>query len=228
MKTIRARILSSIVIINTLALLVTGGAASLMNYKSTVSTLQQTLQEAVIIAANQVSAELRAELNTVKEFAYNTVLWGDMDKDEKISQLHSLKSNNGFSLMELTDANGISLETGKDLSNLEVFRQAKSTGTASVSNPVMDDSSGDMLIMFAAPVVRNGTFQGSIIAGKSAVFLSDIVSSINVGTGNAAVLNRSALPPARPYGQAGHRRGAERLCCRGGQHHRRGQPPAPG
>lgn len=190
MKTIRARILSSIVIIITLALLITGGVSSFMNYQSTVSTLEETLQEAVIIAANQVSAELKAEANTVKEFAYNTTLWGDIDKDAKITQLHSLKENNGFQLLELTDANGISFETGKDLSGLEAFRQAKSTGSLSVSDPVVVDESGDMLILFAVPVMRDGSFQGTVIAGKSAAFLSEIVSSIRVGTGNAAVLNR--------------------------------------
>lgn len=189
MRTIRARILSSIVIINTLALLITGGAASLMNYQSTVGTLQETLQEAVIIAANQVSSELKAEMNTVKEFAYNSVLWGDIDRSEKIAQLHSLKENSGFQLIELTDANGISFETGEDLSGLEAFQQAKATGKTFISDPVMADKSGDMLILFAAPVVREGRFQGSIIAGKSAAFLSEIVSSIRVGTGNAAVLN---------------------------------------
>lgn len=175
----------------TLALLITGGISSLMNYQSTVSTLEETLQEAVIIAANQVSAELKAEMNTVKEFTYNSTLWGDLGRDEKISQLHSLKENNGYQLIELTDANGISMETGKDLSGLEAFKQAKTTGKSFVSDPVMVDENGDMLILFAVPVVRDGSFQGMMIAGKSAKILSDIVSSIQVGTGNAAVLNRS-------------------------------------
>jgi len=52
MKTIRAKILSSIILITTVSLLITGGAASVMNYQSTVSTLQQTLQEARVIAAH--------------------------------------------------------------------------------------------------------------------------------------------------------------------------------
>ena len=62
MKTIRAKILSSIILITTVSLLITGGAASVMNYQSTVSTLQKTLQEAVVIAANQVSAEMKAQM----------------------------------------------------------------------------------------------------------------------------------------------------------------------
>lgn len=189
MKTIRAKILSSIVIINTLALLITGGAASFMNYKSTVGALQQTLQAAVVIAANQVSAEMKAQMNLVKEFAYNSVLWGDINKSEKITQLHSLKENSGFELIIMTDANGISLETGDNLSSLEAFQRAKSTGRIFMSDPVMMEGEDDMLILFAAPVMRNNVFQGTVIAGKSASFLSDLVASIHVGTGNAAVLN---------------------------------------
>ena len=191
MKTIRAKILSSIILITTVSLLITGGAASVMNYQSTVSTLRQTLQEAVVIAANQVSAEMKAQMNLVKEFAYNSVLWGDIDRDSKIDQLHSLRDNSGFDLIIMTDASGISLETRENMSALEAFQHAKTTGSPFISDPVRLDGSEDMLILFAAPVMRNNVFQGAIIAGKSASFLSDLVSTIHVGTGNAAVLNKS-------------------------------------
>ena len=191
MKTIRAKILSSIILITTVSLLITGGAASVMNYQSTVSTLRQTLQEAVVIAANQVSAEMKAQMNLVKEFAYNSVLWGDIDRDSKIDQLHSLRDNSGFDLIIMTDASGISLETRENMSGLEAFQHAKTTGSPFISDPVRLDGSEDMLVLFAAPVMRNNVFQGAIIAGKSASFLSDLVSTIHVGTGNAAVLNKS-------------------------------------
>lgn len=191
MKTIRAKILSSIILITTVSLLITGGAASVMNYQSTVSTLRQTLQEAVVIAANQVSAEMKAQMNLVKEFAYNSVLWGDIDRDSKIDQLHSLRDNSGFDLIIMTDASGISLETRENMSGLEAFQHAKTTGSPFISDPVRLDGFEDMLVLFAAPVMRNNVFQGAIIAGKSASFLSDLVSTIHVGTGNAAVLNKS-------------------------------------
>ncbi|WP_270816291.1 methyl-accepting chemotaxis protein [Hungatella effluvii] len=189
MKTIRMKILSSIVIITTAALLITGGAASLMNYNSTISTLQQTLEETVVIAAKQVSAELRSQMNLVKEFAYNSVLWGDIDRTEKIAQINSLKNNSGFDLIQLADANGISLESGENISGSEAFQKVKSTGSPYISDPVMMDEIGDMAILFAVPVIKDGTFSGAVIAGKKASFLSDIVAAIHVGTGNAAMLN---------------------------------------
>ena len=161
MKTIRAKILSSIILITTVSLLITGGAASVMNYQSTVSTLQQTLQEAVVIAANQVSAEMKAQMNLVKEFAYNSVLWGDIDRDSKIDQLHSLRDNSGFDLIIMTDASGISLETRENMSGLEAFQHAKTTGSPFISDPVRLDGSEDMLVLFAAPVMRNNVFQGA-------------------------------------------------------------------
>lgn len=159
--------------------------------QSTVSTLQQTLQEAVVIAANQVSAEMKAQMNLVKEFAYNSVLWGDIDRDSKIDQLHSLRDNSGFDHIIMTDASGISLETRENMSGLEASQHAKTTGSPFISDPVRSDGSEDMLILFAVPVMRNNVFQGARIAGKSASFLSDLVSTIHVGTGNAAVLNKS-------------------------------------
>lgn len=192
MKTIKAKILSSIVIITTAALVITGGAASWMNYGSTVDTLQQTLQEAVIIAGNQVSAELKAQMNLVKEFAYNSVLWGsEVTDNEKIDQIHSLQKNSGFDIVQIADVNGISLETGENLAGTDVFNQVKTTGKTFISDPVMNDQLGDMVILFAAPVMRDNTFQGVVIGGKKASFLSELVSTIQVGTGNAAILNKS-------------------------------------
>lgn len=191
MKTIRAKILASIVAITTAALLITGGATCIMNYNSTVETLRKTLQETVVIASNQVSAELKAQMNLVKEFAYNSVLWGDIGRDDKISQLQSLKKNSGFDLIKLTDANGISLEDGSDMSGLEAFREAKKTGNSYISDPVKMDELGDMAILFTVPVMRGSVFQGTMIAAKKAAFLSDIVASIHVGTGNAAILGKS-------------------------------------
>ena len=91
----------------------------------------------------------------------------------------------------MTDASGISLETRENMSGLEAFQHAKTTGSPFISDPVRLDGSEDMLVLFAAPVMRNNVFQGAIIAGKSASFLSDLVSTIHVGTGNAAVLNKS-------------------------------------
>ena len=91
----------------------------------------------------------------------------------------------------MTDASGISLETRENMSGLEAFQHAKTTGSPFISDPVRLDESEDMLVLFAAPVMRNNVFQGAIIAGKSASFLSDLVSTIHVGTGNAAVLNKS-------------------------------------
>lgn len=189
MKTIRAKILLSIVIINAVALLITGGVASLMNYSSTVDALQQTLQEAVIIAAGRVSAELKAEMNLVKEFANNSVLLDNIDKNGKIAQLNNLKQANDFDMVKLTDANGICLETGDNLSDLTAFQQVKSTGKTFISDPIMMDETGDMEILFAAPITYNGVLKGTVIAGKSARFLTELVDSIHVGTGNAAVLN---------------------------------------
>lgn len=191
MKTIRGKILSSIVIITTVALLITGVTASMMNYKSTMEALQLPLQEAAKLAAHRISAELRAQTNLMKEFAYNSVLWGDIPRDEKISQLHSLKDNSGFDLMMMTDAQGISLETGDSIASLEAFRQVKSTGRTYVSEPVMVDGLGDMVFFFAAPVMRSNTFQGAVIGGKRASFLSDIIAGIKVGSGDAAIINKA-------------------------------------
>ena len=190
MKSIKNRILINIISIVTVSLLVTGIISSCLNYLSTVDALKQTLSEAVIIASNQVSAELKAYQNLVDEFAFNTTLLGE-SKQEKIKQLHDLKENRDFEIVAMADINGINIENGVDVSSFETFQRVKSTGKPFISDPTMNEEVGDMVIYFVTPIMKNGQFDGAIMAGADAKFLSNLAGSIHVGTGNAAILNKN-------------------------------------
>lgn len=189
MKSIKSKILVCTITLVIAALAVTGGIASWMNFTSTVDALQSTLSEAVIIAGNQVSAELKAYHNVVQEFTYNSVLFSSSTYAEKINQLHQMQENQGFDIVCLTSAYGTDLESGRDLSQRIDIQTVMSTQKPFISDPVINDDLGDMVIYFAAPVLTNGRLTGVISAGKRAGFLSELVSSIHVGSGNAAILN---------------------------------------
>lgn len=189
MKTIKSRILLSVILIVSVSLLLTGGTASWMNYSSTVDALQQTLSEAVVIAANQTSAELKSYRNLVQEFARNPILTGDSTKAEKLEQLLSFQTSQGFATVGMADKNGIHLETGENVGKLDTFQKTLSTGEPQISDPAMNDQIGDMVVYITAPVKKNGSIDSVVMAGMKASFLSDIVSNIHVGSGNAALLD---------------------------------------
>lgn len=190
MKTIKTRIMTGIIFISFFALVITGGISSWMNYNSTIDALEQSISETVLIASNQVTAELTANMNLVKEFAYNTTLWSNVSTAEKIEQIHSMQTNSGFDIIKMTDAAGNDLESGQNISEMEAFQKVKTDGAPYITDPIMNEELNDMIIFFAVPVTKNDQFSGMIMGGKKAGFLTDIVAGIQVGeNGNAAILN---------------------------------------
>lgn len=190
-KTIKRKITTGIILIALVAILIMGVSASWLNYNSTVNALRETMEETVIIAANQVVAELQAQINLVDQFSYNSVLLGEsVTKEEKLTQLHNLEQSQNFTIVGIADVNGIDLESGRDVSVHEGFQKVKETGKPVFTEPTFLENSEDMVIYFIAPIMKDGKFDGVIMAGKDAKFLSDIVTNIRVGTGNAAILDK--------------------------------------
>lgn len=132
------------------AVLITGAVSGIMSYQSTIDSLEQTLTEAVEVAADQVAAEIRSYVNLVQEFANSAVLTDESNLEERLNRLYSLEKNYGFSAVRMVDANGIDLETGEDVSQQDYFKEVKASLKAQVSEPLLTDHS-DMLIYINVP-----------------------------------------------------------------------------
>lgn len=191
MKKIKSKLLLCINSMVLVAVLITGGVASYMNYSSTVSSLRQTMTITAQIAANQIAAELKAYVNLVSEFAYNSVLLEGASIQERLNQLHSLQENQGFAAVRMVSADGIDLETGEDISGFDYFTELKNTRQPQISEPTLDTNYDEMLIFINVPILKDGQFFGMIMGGIKADFLSRIVSNIKVGDGTCAILDKS-------------------------------------
>lgn len=189
MKTIKAKILASITLTVLAAVLITGAAASYMNYISTLDSLEQTLSTAVKIAANQTAATIKSYVNLVKEFGFNAALLSGAPAAQMAQLNDLLKNNPDFLTGGLASAAGIQLDTGEDISSLPAFQAVKSTRQPYVSDPTLMEDTGEMVIYITAPLMKDGQFEGVVMAGLNARVLTDIVSSIQVGSGNAAIYN---------------------------------------
>lgn len=188
MKTIRTKIMASILVPVAIVAAVIGGISAYMNFQSTFSTLTQTLSQSVTIAANQVAAGLSNYKTLALETAQNIILNGANSKERKLEELERIASTHHLIAVELLDENGISLGSGSNLGGSDYFTAVKSGKDTFVTDPVLRDDK--MVIYIAAPILESGNFKGAAVIVADADFLSEIVANIKVGTGNAAVLNK--------------------------------------
>lgn len=189
MKKIKTKIMLCISLIVFTAVLITGAVSGIMSYQSTIDSLEQTLTEAVEVAADQVAAEIRSYVNLVQEFANSAVLTDESNLEERLNRLYSLEKNYGFSAVRMVDANGIDLETGEDVSQQDYFKEIKASLKAQVSEPLLTDHS-DMLIYINVPMQKDGKFAGMVMGGLKADVLSDIASNIQIGDGDCTILDK--------------------------------------
>lgn len=188
---IKTKILATSALILLVSLFAVGGLSAYMNYSSTISSLEQTMTEAVKIAANQVDAKLSSYRILVTELASsNAVVNGVKSQLER--ERESIMKRHDLTAVDRTDASGVSLISGINISDRDYFQEAKSTGKTFISDPIVRKDDGTMNMFIATPVMKNGTFDGIFFIGVDASFLSNLTANIAMGgTGNAAILNKN-------------------------------------
>lgn len=187
-RTLKGKLLAAMLIILSVSLLVLGIIASGISYNSAILSLNQTMTEAVIIAGNQVEAELGGYKEVVKEIAMTT---SAMDGNISEEQAKLVSKAHGFDTLVIADADGMT-QSGGSIADEAYFKQCKTTGEPTVSDPIISSDDGSMRVMIAAPVMKDGKFGGVACAGVDANFLCDIVAGISVGeSGTAAIIDKN-------------------------------------
>ncbi|MEG2232116.1 MAG: methyl-accepting chemotaxis protein [Lachnospiraceae bacterium] len=187
-KSLKVKLLATMLLVLCVSLVLIGTIASVINYNSTVSSLDQTMTEAVQIAGNQVTAELNGYKEVVKEIALTVSM---LDGVIPEGQAKVVSAAHGFTSLDISDANGMT-PGGSNIADRDYFQQCKSSGQPAVSDPLIRKDNGTMNIMIAAPIMKNGQFDGVVCAGVDATFLCEIVKGISVGkTGNAAIIDKN-------------------------------------
>lgn len=190
-RTIRAKLLRNSINITAGFLILLGIVSSAMNYQSTISSLEQTMNEAAELAAESLTHDLETYRFLANEIAYNQVLVsGTSTKEELLAECSSLAQRNGFTDVDITDADGNSLTDSFNVKDMEYFKKAKETKEVYIADPMFRDDINAMNIIIAAPVMKEGIFQGVVYMGLDASFLCELVANIDIGnTGNASLIN---------------------------------------
>lgn len=196
MKSIRTKI-TLCLILTVLVSLVTSGTVSIMlNYNSTMSTVEQMMTETAVLAAGRAGQELEAYKNAVMEIGCVPELADpDVPVEEKRVIIDDRVAMHDFQRGNIIDTDGLSIFDGKDYSDREYVQQALQ-GKVYVSEPLISKITGELSIMVAAPLYAD-VAHGKSVAGvvyfvPHATFLNDIVTAIQVGENSRAyIINKS-------------------------------------
>lgn len=194
--TIRKELMVKICILVSIPMILLGALAAYLIFRSTEATLEQTMTQLSSVAADMVDERLVSienvaiETGCVARLSSSSTSTGDKQTiiDQRVES-HGFKQGNILSL------EGKSIFDGKDFSDREYFQQAKS-GKAWVSDPLVSRVTGEMTIVIAAPIwkdgVPNSTVTGVVYFVPEETFLNDIVTGIHVSeNASAYMLNKN-------------------------------------
>lgn len=192
MKSIQKEITFSFLALVLVAALLCGGVGIVTNFVSANSLLEQELAATASLAADRVSYELTSYKNVVEalgmmpQLSDSTVTTAEKQEfvDNWVSTYDMVRGN-------LLNNSGVSLFDGNDYSDREYIQKALQ-GEVWISTPTISKITGELSIMVAAPVWRNGV-AGSQVAGvvyfvPPETFLNDIMNTIHTSEHSGAYM----------------------------------------
>ena len=180
MKSIRTKITLCLMVTVLATQLVVGASSITLNYNSTISTVDQMMSETAVLAAERIEQELTAYKNVAMDTGCVPQLLDEtVSLEEKRSIIDQRVSMHDFQRGNIVGSDGISIFDGNDYSDREYVKQAMQ-GNVYVSEPLISKVTGELSIMVAAPIYKDG-IQGSDIVGvvyfvPHETLLNDIVS----------------------------------------------------
>lgn len=176
--------------------LVVGASSITLSYRSTISTVDQMMSETAVLASERIEQELAAYKNVaVDSGCIPQLLDETVPLEEKRAIIDERVSMHDFQRGNIVGPDGISIFDGNDYSDREYVKQAMQ-GNVYVSEPLISKVTGELSIMVAAPIYKDG-IKGSDIEGvvyfvPHETFLNDIVSSISVSEHSRAYMINSS------------------------------------
>ncbi len=196
MKSIRTKITLCLMVTVLATQLVVGASSITLNYNSTISTVDQMMSETAVLAAERIEQELTAYKNVAMDTGCVPQLLDEtVPLEEKRSIIDERVNMHDLQRGNIVGPDGISIFDGKDYSDREYVKQAMQ-GNVYVSEPLISKVTGELSIMVAAPIYKDGK-QGAEIEGvvyfvPHETFLNDIVSSILVSEHSRAYMINSS------------------------------------
>lgn len=186
MKSIKSKILVSMLSVVLVGSILIGAITALLNARGIDVLMQKTLGPATQIAADAVRWRMDNYWTALFEAAASDIFReSDPMAPELVSVRDDIASRNGFLYVGKMDADGLS-STGDSYADEEYFQQCRTTMKPYISN-IMSDGQ-QMIFLLEAPIITDGRFDGVVYGGISAGFLTDIVVNLAMGDDSVAYI----------------------------------------
>ncbi|MFB0920128.1 MAG: cache domain-containing protein, partial [Oscillospiraceae bacterium] len=195
-KTLRMTITVPIIIFICSASIILAVFTVYMGYRSTISSLTDSMTAAAGIAQEDVSNKISRFEGLIEEVASNSILYSSETTDDEKAAFVSTKTKQ-YSLLNgfiLTTA-GKNITTGENCSANEYFTAAKE-GKTYISSPYVDEKSGELVMAISAPIWSGGN-KGSSVTGvvcftMPQALINSVIENIHVSsTGTAYIIDKA-------------------------------------
>ena len=183
MKSIGMRILVSCILTVAISLFTLGGFACIMIYNSTVNLVYSSMTASAQVAAERAYWEVRSYANIARELGAMPRISDSSTTDSELSEIvQQTIENHKLQSCNIIKSNGDCLD-GNNYSDREYFQNAMK-GNVTVTTPTVSRLTGELMIIIAAPIWKNGISGGEtagcVIIVPDSEFLNDIVRSIKL------------------------------------------------
>lgn len=192
MKSIKQKILCSLLGTVIILSIIFGGGGIIINYNNTISSVKQNMESTVSVTADRISYELSsykqvaAALGMTKQLSDPTV-----PIEEKSAIVNQWAEYYDMERGNLLNTSGISQMDGNDYSDRDYFQEAMK-GNTFISTPILSKITGELSMIVAAPLwqdgVPNSTVVGVVYFVPHEDFLNNIMKSIHISDNSGAYM----------------------------------------
>ena len=192
MKSIKSKIIVSTIALVTATLLILGITCSALAYSGIFSRTEEDMLKIAELAAERTQWEMEAYLNVVVETGcLSELLDESISVDERVTMVTERAQGHGMVRGVILDANGINIQTGADMSERQYYKNAME-GLPTISEPLVSKVTGDITIIIAAPIWKDGDYGttpiGCVYMVPDEVFLNNIMAEIDISDSSEAYM----------------------------------------
>ena len=191
-KSIKAKMVSSILLLVCVSLISVGIFAIYNTYSTTMSTVKKMLTDTAKISANVITQKIDSLKQIGVYMSRITQLSADGIPDsERISVLEAQAKSYGFQSSGFVNLQGNDLANGINVADKTYFQEAVK-GNTYVTEPIVDDKTKSAVIIVSAPVKKGDTVISVVYFSMDYSYLNDVINNLQVGsTGSAYICDQN-------------------------------------
>lgn len=200
MKSLKTKLILYFSILILLASVVVGGISVTSSGDALKTEAEKSLQAISNEAAKYTRSRVETQMRTLETIAFTEEI-SSMDWDIQQPALRNYVQKTDFLDLAIIEPNGTATYSEGNTANLadrEYFKKAIN-GESNISDVIVSKVTGDVVLMYATPIEKNGSVQAVLIGRREGTVLSDITSEIKYGeNGYGYMINTKGTVVAHP------------------------------